>query len=795
MEQQPIQIKENQDKEINLRQLFEQYAYYWKWFALSILLTVSSGLFYLRYAERTYSTTAKILLKDERSGSAGELAGIAELSSSMGLGGTRSAFVTDQIEVLRSRRLMRKVVDQHQLNVIYSKKGNIRTAEVLKHEVPFRLELEGIQDTNFFDIKVSIKNGKQLIIVDLISKQKKEVAFDKVIQIGENNIIFRRNENIDIKDGAEYLVKVIPKNWAIDDILGSISISPNKETQSYIVNFAMSSPLSKKSELILNSLVEIYNADLTDDKMRMTRATSDFINKRLLLISKDLSGTDEEAADFKSANSMVDMATEAGVFLNNASENDKKVLEYRTQLQLVDHMNDYLKNQEIGKLLPSNIGLQDQSIAAAIVEYNKLVLERDDLLKSASDQNPAVLALNENIAESNSSIRQSLQNYQRVTKLALNGIERKSNEIKGRINSIPNQEQGFKKISRQQQIVESLYLLLLQKREESEVKAAATPDNLKIIDSAYGNGVPVSPKRQIVLLAAFVLGFLIPLVILYLKFLLDNKIHSRKDIEDVVKIPVMGEIPSAEDTIVHQNDRSSLAEAFRILRTNMNFMFGADKKDASKVVFVTSTIAGEGKSFVTTNLAQILSMSGKKVLLVGADIRSPKVLDYLGLSHLQHTNVGITQFLINPEMDVDNIIIKKPGNYDFDVVYPGYIAPNPAELLMNGHFDDVIKYMRQHYDYILVDTAPVSLVTDTLLIAHNADLTLYVSRVNYLDKRLLQVPRELYLDGKLKNLASVVNDVDFARGYGYGYGYGDKGVKKTGFAKLWQDLVKKFKKK
>src|SRR5690606_1157267 len=213
-------------------------------------------------------------------------------------------------------------------------------------------------------------------------------------------------------------------------------------------------------------------------------------------------------------------------------------------------------------------------------------------------------------------------------------------------------------------------------------------------------------------------------------------------------------------------------EAFRILRTNMNFMFGADQKASSKVVFVTSTISGEGKSFVTTNLAQILSMSGKKVVLIGADIRSPKVLDYLGLSHLQHTNVGITQFLINPDMDVDNIIIKKPGNYDFDVIYSGYIAPNPAELLMNGHFDDVIKYAREHYDYILVDTAPVSLVTDTLLIAHNADLTLYVSRVNFLDKRLLQVPRELYIDGKLKNLASVVNDVDFARGYGYGYGYG-----------------------
>ncbi|KKO91177.1 tyrosine protein kinase [Sphingobacterium sp. Ag1] len=787
MEQRSTQIRDKQEEEINLRQLFEQYLYYWKWFVLSLILALAGAIVYLRYAQKSYSTTAKILLKDEKSAAAGELAGIAELTSSMGFGGTRTAFVTDQIEVLSSRRLMRKVVDKHHLNVIYSSKGSIRTSEVLEDDMPFVVQPQGNQDSIRINMRIVLKKGTNLDITDLYSGDRIETTFDKVVRLGKSSVVFRRGNNKN-SSATEYIINVIPKDWAVDLNLAAINIKPNKELQSYIVNFSMMSTLERKAALVLNSLIEVYNADLTNDKLRMTRATSDFINKRLMIISKDLSGADEEAAEFKSANSMVDMATEAGVFLSTASDNDKKVLEYRTQLQLVDHMNDYLKNQEVGKLLPSNIGLQDASIGSSIEAYNKLVLERDDLLKSASEQNPTVIAMNENIAESDKNIRQSLINYQRVTKLALNSIERKSNEIKGRISSIPSQEQGFKKISRQQKIVESLYLLLLQKREESEVKAAATPDNLKIIDAAYGNGTPVSPKRPIVILGAILLGFLIPFIALYLKFLLDNKIHSRKDIEEIVKIPVLGEIPTAEDTIVHLNDRSSLAEAFRILRTNMNFMFGADKKEASKVIFVTSTISGEGKSFVTTNLAQILSMSGKKVLLIGADIRSPKVLDYLGLSHLQHTNVGITQFLINPDMDVDNIIIKKPGNYDFDVVYSGYIAPNPAELLMNGHFDDVIKYAREHYDYILVDTAPVSLVTDTLLIAHNADLTLYVSRVNYLDKRLLQVPRELYFDGKLNNLAAVVNDVDFARGYGYGYGYGDKGKKKTGLAKVWQDI-------
>src|SRR5690606_4998228 len=246
------------------------------------------------------------------------------------------------------------------------------------------------------------------------------------------------------------------------------------------------------------------------------------------------------------------------------------------------------------------------------------------------------------------------------------------------------QERGFKDISRQQQIVETLYLFLLQKREETEIKAAATPANLKIVDAAYGYRAPVAPRKIIVVLSALVMGFLLPFVILYLKFLLDNKIHSRKDIEEHFAAPVLGELPTTNDPIVRDNDRSALAEAFRILRTNIAFMLG-NKKD-SAVIFVTSTTSGEGKSFVTTNLSRILSMSGKRVLLIGADIRSPKVLDYLELGHLQHTNIGITQYLINPDMPVDNIIIRKPSPYDFDIVYSGYIAPNPAELLMNGHF-------------------------------------------------------------------------------------------------------------
>ncbi len=326
--EQPIQNIEKQEQEINLRQLFEQYAFYWKWFILAVILSLGIALVYLRYAQKTYSTTAKILLRDERSAAAGELAGIAELTSTMGLNGGRSAFVPDQIEVLTSRRLMRKVVDQHHLNVTYFKKGNIRSSEVLEKDMPFILQPQGDLDTTKFQLTVRIQENKQLAVTDLQTGKKFVCGFDKRVKIGTDYIVFRKNGDGQNDSGDTYEITVIPKNWAVDATLSAIGVSPSKEMQSYIVNFAMVSKLGKKAELILNSLIDIYNSDLTNDKLRTTRATSEFINKRLLLISKDLSGADEEVADFKSNNSMVDMQAEAGVFLQNASENDKKALEY-----------------------------------------------------------------------------------------------------------------------------------------------------------------------------------------------------------------------------------------------------------------------------------------------------------------------------------------------------------------------------------------------------------------------------------------------------------------------------------
>lgn len=765
--------------------MLEQYLQYWKWFVLSVLLCVIAAFVYLRYAEKIYTISAKILLQDENSAS-GELAGLSELTSLTG-GGSTPAFVSDQIDVIKSRRIFQKVVEKNILNIQYTAKGKIGSSELDEKETPIKLVVLGGHDGVLDSTKhiFTIKQNDDMLEVELDDQRIENYSLGQKIKTSFGDVLLMPQGNKKLH--GELVITIRPVARVAELLMQEVQVTPNKEKQSYIVNFSMNSANVDRAKRVINAIIEQYNDDVSNDKSKVVRATSEFIDSRLELIGKDLASADSRVADYKDKNSTIDMGTEAQLYMNTAAENDKKLVEYQTQLMLADMMASSMLDDF--SLLPSNLGLSDASIEGSIKAYNDLILEREDLLKSSTANNPTVKNLEVNIRDIRASLKSSLANYRKVLQANVASIQRQRNKFEGKLGQLPNQERDFKSIARQQQIVESLYLFLLQKREETEIKASATPEVLKVIDAAYASTKPVAPKNAIILLAAFIIGLLIPFVIVYLKTLLDNKVHTRKDVEAILPVPVLGEVPKSDVSKIVENDRSSLAEAFRILRTNISFMLG-NKKD-SAVLFVTSTTSGEGKSFVSTNLAGILALSGKRVLLLGADIRSPKVLDYLGISEYKHTNIGITQFLINPDMDIENIILQKPADYKFDVIYSGYVAPNPAELLMTGYFDKIIEYSRANYDYIIVDTAPVGLVTDTLLIAHNADLTLYVTRAGYLDKRMLHIPKELVEQDKLKRVAIVLNDVDLTKGYGYGYGYGYGVTTHT----TWMDKVKAFFKK
>ncbi|MGV0936299.1 GumC family protein [Empedobacter falsenii] len=780
------QYFDESEETINIRQILEQYLYYWKWFVFGVIISLIIAFLYVKYTQKQYQVSAKILLNEKES-STGELAGLMD-QAMLGGGSGGSAEVGDQIDVLKSRRLLTKVIQKNNFNIQYFSVGRVAEIQLQQEKSPIKFILlnendkanESLDNNSFI---VSILSNTKFKLENKKTSVIKEYSFGQKITEDFGSFIISPNGNLGKHIGFEYQINVNSIDRIVNAYQTSLSISPNSEKSSKIINFSLVGPVPDISKKLINDLITTYNEDLVSDNHKLTEATSKFIDDRLQIVTNDLRGVDKNLERYKVQNNITDVTSEANIFLESAADNEKKLLESSTQLQLVDYMNSALNSSKTD-LLPSNIGLEDKSISAEISSYNELVLAKEDMLKSVTKDHPNAIKLQEQINDVKRNLKNSLRLYRNNTQTMLNSVQSKQNQIASRIQKVPSQERGFRDISRQQQIVEALYLFLLQKREENEIKAAATPENIKVIDYAYDSKVPVSPKKSIILLGALILGLVIPFICIYIYKLLNNNVNSKEDVEDAVGAPIAGQVPKSDISIIEQNDNSSVAEAFRILRTNMNFLLKNSTDPQS--IYITSTTSGEGKTFISTNLAQILTMSGKSVLLIGADIRSPKVLDYLGITDQYRHKYGVTEYLISNDINISDIIIKNPTDYKFDVIYSGQVAPNPSELLMNGRFDDIVKYGKANYDYVLIDTAPVSLVTDTLLISDSADITMYVVRANYLDKRMLAIPKELYQDKRLKNMAMVVNDVDFTKGYGYGYGYGENYNKgNTFFSKLF----------
>src|SRR5690606_4212618 len=477
----PYNAPQADSEELNIKQLVEQYAFYWRWFVVSIVLAFGAAILYLRYAEKVYSVNAKILLQDEKS-STGELSGLSELASFNRFSST-SAFVQDQMDVLRSRRILRKVVEEKSLNVWYFSVGNVKAKEILAKDAPVRL-ITTSADTSVLDslsykFNIIIRSSSSFDLKDE-HRTLKNLSFGQKFASPLGDIIIVPGKMIKRFVDSEYQIMYSPINRTIDFLIGSLQMAPNKDEQSYVVNLSMEYPLKEKAMLIINTLIDKYNDDVSYDKNQVVKATANFINSRLELISKDLADADRTVADYKDNNRLVDMANEAQLYLQTATDNERKLVDAQTQLQLAEMMRDAIQPDNFS-LLPSNIGLQDASIEATIVNYNKMILERDDLLKSATPDNPVVKNLNDNLKEINKTLRISLENYTSGLQLKVSSLVNQQSKFLGKLGDIPNQERGFKNISRQQQIVESIYLFLLQKREEAEIKASARPANLKVI--------------------------------------------------------------------------------------------------------------------------------------------------------------------------------------------------------------------------------------------------------------------------------------------------------------------------
>lgn len=773
------------EESINLKQLLFNYLRYWKWFLLSILLCFAIAKLYLRYSVPIYKASATLLIKDEKSGGlSSELSVFKELD----LLGSGSKNIDDEIEVLRSRSLAEKTIKKGTFNIKYILEGRIKSFDAYGENL-IKIQFS-VKDSLYFKkdtlIGVDIISENKFELFDEAKKSKGKFYFNQKIkskELGEFSIV--KNPQYDeygklvpfLKNS--YLIGIYNVKKLTEKSTKNLSVVPlSKKTN--VLELSINDAVAKKAEDYLNLLISIYNQEAIKDKNIISQKTSDFINDRLAIITSELDGVEKDVETFKKSRKIVDIATEAELNLRGNQEVKVEELSTKAQLKVVEMMESYLKKTGTYEILPVNIIPNENQSAILIAEFNNLVLERNRILQSSTSDNPIVVRLDDKIENLKANITESIKKLK--GSLVLQDREQTSfgGQLQSKIDALPKVEREFRNIFRQQQIKEELYLYLFKKREETAITLAGTAPISKIVDKGYSSEVPVSPKRQVIYFIALLLGVLIPFSILYLRFLLDTKVKDRNDI-DKLHIPFLGDVPHSDSNneIIKSDSRTSSAEAIRIVRTNLEFVLSNSIVDRAKTIFVTSTIPGEGKTFIAANLATTIAISGKKVLLIGLDIRNPKIDEYFHVP-----SRGVTNFLSSSDVNIEDFLLKQSGYENFDILPSGVIPPNPAELLMNIKLEKMFNELKVKYDYIVVDTAPVSLVTDTLLIAKNADAFVYVVRSNYLEKELLKIPSNLYQEKKLPNMSIVLNDTDIEKGYGYGYGYGVEVVEKSWYQKL-----------
>ena len=567
------------------------------------------------------------------------------------------------------------------------------------------------------------------------------------------------------------------------DYCKNLSIAPTSKTTSVAVISLKNSSLQRGQDFI-NQLLEMYNRNTNNDKNEIAQKTAEFIDERIGIISKELGSTEANLESFKRDAGITDLTSEAQIALAGNAEYEKKSVENRTQISLVNDLRKYLRGNEY-EVLPSNVGLQDAALIGAIERYNEMLIERKRLLRTSTENNPTIVNLDTSIRAMKANVQATLEGTLQGLMITKESLDREASRYSRRISNAPGQERAYVSIARQQEIKAGLYLMLLQKREENAIALAATANNAKIIDEAIADDIPVSPKRSMIYLIALMLGVGIPVGIIYLIELTKFKIEGRADVEKLTSVPVVGDIPLTDEKndkngsiAVFENKNNLMSETFRNIRTNLQFMLDNDQK----VILVTSTVSGEGKSFVSSNLAISLSLLGKKVVIVGLDIRKPGLNKVFQLSNKER---GITQYLSNPETDLMELVQPSDVNKNLFILPGGTVPPNPTELLARNGLDRAIETLKKNFDYVILDTAPIGMVTDTLLIGRVADLSVYVCRADYTHKAEYTLINELSFEKKLPNLCTVFNGVDLKkRKYGYYYGYGKYG-KHYGYGKRY----------
>ena len=766
----------------------------WKWYLLSLIICVGCAMVYLRYASPVYSISAKMLIKDDDTPQASRRGSALQNVANLGLMTNTSGF-DNELEMLKSQSLSIAAVTDLKLYVNYFgvarfkkqllyKNQPINVDMDIKHvnelEAPVNVDIESAGN-NKFNIKIDYMyvdpDTEQLIPIQIT---KTAQTLPCVINTKVGIVTFNPNGRSFVAMSKIKHMKAIisnPSGAGIKYAFG-LGVEPSSKTTT-IANLSLNDGSVQRGIDYLNQLAVVYNRQANEDKNEIARRTDEFINDRLAKINEELNVTDGNIESYKRSKSVIDVTAKAAQSLTNTNSYERDLAAANTQLALLRSIQDVV-NQPANKyqILPSNVGLTDAASVALITEYNKGVLERNRLLRNASEMNPKVQEMNGQLDQLLESLKSALIQAIRNGEISRDAMARQVAKFSGQISQTPEQERVLTQIGRKQEVTSGLYLMLLQKREENSISLAATADKGKLIDTPVSGG-KVKPRNSAIMLGAIVLGFALPFFIFVLIELLRYRIEGHSDVEKLTKLPIIADVAMANETaktkadiVVHENRNDQMEEIFRSMRTNLQFIL----KQNEKVIMFTSSISGEGKTFCAANLAVSFALLGKKVVLVGLDIRRPRLNHLFELNDRTH---GITNLLTRSNItmsDIDEQILPSGVNDSLDLLLAGPIPPNPTELISRTALDDVINSLKEKYDYVIIDTAPVGLVTDTLSVGRVTDVTVFVCRADYTSRSSFDMFNSLAAENKLPNACVVINGIDMSKKkYGYAYGYGKYG--------------------
>ena len=783
-------MQESDEKSsIDFQAIYSTIVLNWKWFVLSLAICLGSAYIYLRYTTPYYQAQAKLLIKEEgqsrRGNSIQNAANLGIISNSNGL--------DNEMEILKSKTLAQQAVFDLKLYVTYLHEGRVKdhllykNQEVnvdmdfehlkrLKAPITLTITREGtnyhVKGTYYAPIDENSYNPNPRIIDKTFSRLPARIGTRAGV------LCFTQNSHYILQDGNSLKATMISPEIACGKYAGSLSVAQSSKTTS-IAQLVLTDEIPNRAIDYLRQLAIVYNRQANEDKNEIAVRTEQFINQRLEKINAELGSTEGALESYKKRNQMVELKINASQAVANADQYQKKLNDANTQVALLNELIKYVNEpNNRHQPIPSNVGLNDGSASSLISEYNKIALQRNQLMHSASENSPTVTPLTAQLDDMIISIKRAMNQALAAMNIQRASIAAQAGQYQGQIGNSPEQERILTQIGRQQEVKSGLYLMLLQKREENSISLAATADKGKLLDEPSFMG-KVSPKDSMIMMIALILGLAIPAIIIFLFEFFRYRIEGHADVAKLTKLPILADVAVASDTaktkadiVVHENQNNMMEEIFRGLRTNLQFIL----KPHEKVVMFTSTTSGEGKTFIASNLAISFALLGKKVVLVGLDIRKPRLAE---LFELHDHNHGITNLLIQDEVDwasINKQIIPSGINANLDILMAGPIPPNPAELVTRSNLDDIFKELKEHYDYILVDTAPIGLVTDTLQIGRIANATIYVCRADYTAKSSFTLVNEMSRDKKLPNMGIVLNGVDLSKKkYGYYYGYGKYG--------------------